>query len=163
MNVSPRLDDLEDAVHVGGVDTVEVDRVRMLAAVREPDTQRVSLRHPDDRARNGAVVRPGGERDALRDLDLRVDRGQLVVGARTERRWIQEPVQLTGGSRRRHPFADHGGVARSGVVVAEVRRLRLGRRRLRLGQRELHERDRGKGGRRSDQELTPRHSGFRHV
>ena len=106
----PRLDDLEDAVHVGGVDTVEVDRVRMLAAVRELDTQRVSLRHPDDRARNGAVVRPGGERDALRDLDLRVDarsarsrspnRTPVDTGARLAHRGLPAPAPLRRSWRR---------------------------------------------------------------
>ena len=51
MNVSPGLDDLEDAVHVGRVDAVEVDRVRVRAAVREADAQQVALGRPDDRAR----------------------------------------------------------------------------------------------------------------
>ena len=77
------LDDLEDAVHVRGMDPVEVDRVRVRAAVQEADAQGVSFGGPDDRPRDGAVVRPGGEEDAGGDLDVRVDRGERVLAHAT--------------------------------------------------------------------------------
>ncbi len=66
------LDDLEDAVHVRRMDPVEVDRVRMRAAVQEADAERVPFGRPDHRARSGAVVRPGGEEDARGDLEILV-------------------------------------------------------------------------------------------
>ena len=57
----PGSDDLEDAVHVGRVDPVEVDRVRVRAAVDEVHPQQVVFGRPDHGAGDGAVVRPGGE------------------------------------------------------------------------------------------------------
>ena len=72
--LAARVDDLEHAVHVRRMDAVEVDRVRVRAGVDEVDAQRVALGGADDGAGHGAVVRPGREEDARRDLDLPVDR-----------------------------------------------------------------------------------------
>ena len=62
------------AVHVGRVDAVEVDRVRVMRRVAEADAQTLALTRAQRGPGNAAVVGPGGERDAGRDLDL------LLVG-----------------------------------------------------------------------------------
>src|SRR5207247_6254039 len=62
-----RFDDLEDAVHVRGVDPVEVDRVRVRACVRQVDSQQIALRRSDHGSATRAVVRPGGADEAFGD------------------------------------------------------------------------------------------------
>ena len=74
-----RVHDLEDAVHVGRVDAVEVDRVRVRAGVAKVDAEQVVLGHADHRAGHRAVVRPRGIDDALGDLDLPILREQRVL------------------------------------------------------------------------------------
>ena len=111
-----RLDDLEDAVHVRRVDAVEVDRVRVRAGVREADAQDVALGRAQHRAGDGAVVRPGREEDARRDLDLAVDRGQRVLahaaGLRGQRRRrVEQRVEVVRAADGRRAVADHRRVA----------------------------------------------------
>ena len=60
------------AVHLGRVDAVEVDRVRVRGAVDERDPQPLALARAQRRAGDAAVVGPGREADAGRDLDLLV-------------------------------------------------------------------------------------------
>ena len=74
------------AVHLGRVDAVEVDRVRVRRAVDERDPQPVALAAAQRRAGDAAVVGPRGERDAGRDLDLLVDRDELPLAQRRGRR-----------------------------------------------------------------------------
>ena len=59
---------------VGAVDAVEVHRVRVAAGIDEVDAEEIALVGPQRRTRHAAVVGPGREEDARRDLDL------LVVG-----------------------------------------------------------------------------------
>ena len=74
--------DTRHAVHLGGMDPVEVDRVRMLGPVAEPDPKPLALARPQRRRRDAAVVGPGRELDARRDLDLLVDGDQLPLAQR---------------------------------------------------------------------------------
>ena len=67
------------AVHLGRVDAVEVDRVRVLRAVDERDPQPLALARAQRRAGDAPVVGPGRELHARRDLDLLVDRDQLPL------------------------------------------------------------------------------------
>ena len=127
MKVSPDADDLEDAVHVGRVDAVEVDRVRVRAAVRELHAQKVVLGRADDGARARAVVRPGGEGDALRHLDLLSTATSSY--SRTRPGWcgsagggMSSASRSFGPAGRRDLGADHRRVAERGVVVAFVAR-----------------------------------------
>src|SRR4051812_46827181 len=71
------------AVHARGVDAVEVYGVRMRAAVAEADAHPLALGNPDGRTGNAAVVGPGREDDARRDLDVLVDGldHELATGA----------------------------------------------------------------------------------
>ena len=118
----PRHHDLEDAVHVRRVDPVEVDRVRVRAGVDEAHAQEVVLGRPDHRARDRAVVRPGGEEDAGRDLELLVGRDQRVAAHATGRvrqraRRVEEGVEIVRPADRRGAFADHRRVAHRGAPV----------------------------------------------
>ena len=54
------------------VDAVEMHRMRVRAVVPEDDPQPVALGRPQRRAGHAAVVGPGREHDARRDLDLLV-------------------------------------------------------------------------------------------
>ena len=97
-----------------GVDAVEVDRVRVRAGVREVDAEEVVLGRPDDRPRHGAVVRPGFEEDALRDLDPAVDGIEVVLADAT--RLVGE-----GGRRdqeRRPERAGPPGAGTSAPIIA---------------------------------------------
>ena len=67
------------AVHLGRVDAVEVDRVRVRGAVVERDPQPLALAAAQRRAWDAPVVGPGGELHARHDLDLLVDRVQLPL------------------------------------------------------------------------------------
>ncbi len=133
-----RGDDLEDAVHLGRVDPVEVDRVRVGAAVDEVDAQQVVLGRPDHGPRRAPVVGPGVEEDALCDLDAPVERHQLVLAHAARLVWErlrrdQQVVELVRPAGRRNGLVDHRGMTHRGVVVvvAEVRRAPLGGGRLR--------------------------------
>ena len=153
MNESPGFDDLEDAVHVGGMDAVEVDRVRVRARVRQVDAEDVVLGRPDDRPGHGAVVRPGLEEDAGRDLDRAVDGSEVVLadsprlvgeGRRGDSDGVLSVRPAWGG----HLGADHRRVAVVWPVVAEmgggalpVRSARPGELRQRRGS---HERERSR-------------------
>ena len=75
----PRPHDLEGAVHVGGVKSVEVDGVRMRPGVLEMDAQAVALGAPDGRPRNLAVVTPCREKDPRRDLELELGGFHVVL------------------------------------------------------------------------------------
>ena len=70
------------AVLLGGVDAVEVDRVRMARRVGEGDAQQLPLAGAQRRAGDPAVVGPGGEADAGGDLDLPVHGGELPLAER---------------------------------------------------------------------------------
>ena len=65
------------------VDAVEVDRVRVRGAVDERDPQPLALAAAQRRAGDAAVVGPGRELDAGRDLDLLVDRRSASTRAAT--------------------------------------------------------------------------------
>ena len=67
------------AVHLGRVDAVEVDRVRVVRAVDERDPQALALAAAQRRAGDAPVVGPGRELHARGDLDLLVDREQLPL------------------------------------------------------------------------------------
>ena len=73
------------AVHVGGVDAVEVDRVRVVRGVAEADPQPLALTGAQRGPGDAAVVGPGGERDAGRDLDLLLGGDQLPLAQRRGR------------------------------------------------------------------------------
>ena len=99
-----------------------MDRVRVRAGVREVHAQEVVLGGPDDRARNRAVVRPGREEDAGRDLELAVDGAQLVladatrlVGQRLRRQ--EQPVEVVRPADGGHLRADHRRVAVGAVLL----------------------------------------------
>jgi hypothetical protein len=157
-----RLDDLEDAVHVRRMDAVEVNRVRVRAAVCERDAQPVALRRADHRPRDGAIVRPGREEDSLGDLDLPVDRGERVLAhaagpVRERRRRTKERVEVVGSAGRRDVASDHRRVRRG---AHRVRAGRLCGRGLR--DRHLRERRRCDGGGGRDEQLAARQTRFRH-
>ncbi len=69
-------------VHRGGVDPVEVDRVRVGPAVGEVDTDPVPFIAADRRPGDAPVVDPGGEEEARGDLDLLVLREDAVLAER---------------------------------------------------------------------------------
>jgi hypothetical protein len=122
------LDHFEDAVHVRRVNAVEVDRVRVRAGVHQVDAQKVVLGRPDDRPRNGAVVRPRVERHSLGDLDLLVgcDKGVFAHAARLVRQGLcreKKFVAVVGSTRRWHDVADHRGMPAGGMLMPEMRRL----------------------------------------
>ena len=126
--VTARLDDLEDAVHVRRMDAVEVDRVRVRAGVHEADAKEVTLGGPDHGARRRAVVDPGGEEDTRRDLELDVGRGQVVLAdaARTVRQCrgrIEERVEVRRPADGGCLGADHRGVTHRAVDVVLRRTL----------------------------------------
>jgi hypothetical protein len=149
------------------MDAVEMNRVRVRAGVREPDPEQIVLGGADHRPRHGGVVRPGGEEDALGDLDLAVDRRQRVLAhpprlVRKRLRRIEQCGQIAGAAGRGDLAADHRRMRRrvrrhTGV---EVWWGRLGR--LRHGQlRERRRRHRGRG---RQQQLPARYTPvFRHV
>jgi hypothetical protein len=68
------LADARHPVHEGGVDAVEVDRVRMRGPVPEVDSEELALAAAQGRAGDPPVVGPGGIVDPGRDLDLLVER-----------------------------------------------------------------------------------------
>ena len=68
-----------DAVVEGAVDAVEVHRVGVGAGVGEVDPQPIALVGAQGRAGHLAVVGPGREEDAGRDLDLLVEGGDLPL------------------------------------------------------------------------------------
>ena len=164
MNVPPDVHDLEDPVHVRGVDPVEVDRVRMRSGVRELHAQELALGGADDGARHRAVVGPGGEGDALGHLDVAVGGDELVLGhvSGHRRRRVEQLVEVVRSAGRRDLGSDHRRVPHCRVVVALVRGERLGALGA-LGQRQLHERHGGQRRRRGDQELASCDWRFRHV
>ncbi len=133
--LAARGHDFEDAVHVGRVDAVEVDRVRMRARIDEADAQDVVLGRPDHRARDGAVVRPRGEEDTRRDLDLLVECPQLVLThpsrlVRQRRGREEEAVQVGRSADGGRTAADHRRVPHRRVAVhvgvqRALRRLRV--------------------------------------
>ena len=67
------------AVHRGRMEAVEVNRVRVLGRVHEPDAHEVALRRAKRRTGDSAVEGPGREPDAGRDLDLLVLGDQRVL------------------------------------------------------------------------------------
>src|SRR3712207_5000763 len=66
----PRPDELEDPVHVGRMEAVEVDRVRVRILVPEHDPQPVALPGPEGGTRHLPVVGPCRVHHPRRDLDL---------------------------------------------------------------------------------------------
>ena len=77
------------AVHARRMDAVEMHRVRMRAVVPEDDPQPLALLGAERRPGHAAVVGPGREHDARRDLDL------LVLG-----RDLEGPQRAPVGQRR---------------------------------------------------------------
>src|SRR5919109_1000396 len=133
--VVARLHDLEDAIHARRMDAVEMDRVRVRAAVRELDAKEIALGGADDRARNRPVVGPGVEVDPLGDLDPAVVGSQVVLAdtaglVRERSGREQEVVELVRSARSRDVVPDHRGMSHRSVhvVVAEVRRAQIGLR-----------------------------------
>lgn len=68
-----------NAVHAGRVDAVEVHRVRVAAGVAEANADAVALGRADRRTRHPAIVGPGREEQVRGNLDLLVDRRDLVA------------------------------------------------------------------------------------
>ena len=101
-----------------------MDRVRVRAAVDE--VARAGCR-PRSRGctgpGDGAVVRPGREEDARRDLDLAVDRGERVLAHAARAVRAAPAAGRAGASRscgpptRGRAVADHRGVAHRRVLV----------------------------------------------
>ena len=108
-----------DAVHLGRVDAVEVDRVRVRRAVDERDPQPLALAAAQRRAGDAPVVGPGRVLDAGRDLDLLLGRDELPLAQDLPAR------QLRASCPSRSRAASRAGRSRSRVVdgaaVAEVR------------------------------------------
>ena len=63
------------AVHARGMNAVEMHRMRMGAAIVEPDAQALAFGAAQGRARHAAIIGPAGEFDARRDFEFVVDRG----------------------------------------------------------------------------------------
>ena len=70
---------VEDAIHAGGMDAMEVDAVRVRAAVDESDAHAVALTRANRRTRDATVVGPGGELDTRDDLDGFVEGVERVL------------------------------------------------------------------------------------
>ena len=109
------------------MNTVEVDRVRVRAAVYEVDPQEVVLGRADDRPRDRAVEAPGVEEHTLGNFDLVVEREEVVladraglVGEGLGRE--QGGVLCMRATRCGHLVADHGGVADVRMVRPLVQR-----------------------------------------
>ena len=168
------IDDLEDAVHLRRMDPVEVDRVRVRAAVEEVHPQPVALGGADHRAWRGAVVHPRLEEHAGSDLELRVRCGERVLANATRligqcRRRVQKRIEIGWPADGRSLVADHGRVPHRTVEV--VRRHPLvavrphvvvsGRRRARV-ERELSDERDGRKRRRGCEQLPPGESCFSH-
>ena len=108
--------------------------------VHEAHAQDVALGRAQDRAGDGAVVRPGREEDARRDLDLPVDRGQRVLahaarlGGQRRRRVEQrvEVVRAADGGRA-SPIIAAWPIAACSADADASMAVRRGRARLRLG------------------------------
>ena len=95
------------------------------------DAQDVVFGRPDHGPGNRAVVRPGGEEDTGRDLDLLVERAHLVLThpprlVRERRRRDEEIVEVVRAADRGRATADHRRVPhrRRAVHVAVQRALR---------------------------------------
>ena len=71
------------AVHPPGMDAVEVDRMRMTAAVLEHEPEPFALDAAERRPRHPAVIGPGRKHHARGDLDLALDRGDDPFPHRT--------------------------------------------------------------------------------
>ena len=130
--------DARQPVHAGRVDAVEVDRVRMRGAVAEADAQPLALTRAQRRRRNAAVVGPGRELHAGRDLDLLVVGDQLPLAQHPAARQppglaMVEVAQQLGGVEA------VGGVVdgHAGLEPGMVRRLAVAVRRARGGRRVL--------------------------
>ena len=121
------------------VDPVEVDRVRMSAAVDEPNAQEIVLGGPDHGPRNRPVVRPRLEEDALRDLDRPVDRRQVYRGhgqARAEAGAAASAAsRARSGRRSRRVHPHHRRMAKGRVVVVVMLVRGGGRTRAEQGER----------------------------
>jgi hypothetical protein len=76
------LSDPGSAVHHGGMDAVEVDRVGVSAGVDEVDPELIALPGSKRRPGNAAVVRPRVELHAWNDLDLLVVSDELPLAQR---------------------------------------------------------------------------------
>ena len=104
---------------LGRVDAVEVDRVRVRGAVDEGDAQPLALTAAQRRAGDAAVVRPGGERDARRDLDLLVagDQRPLAQDPPAREPARRTPVEVA----QQLVWVEAVAPAVNGVAVAEAR------------------------------------------
>ncbi len=105
-----RVDHLEHPVHVRGMKAMEMDRVRVAAGVLEPHPDAVAFRAADRRPRHRAVVGPRREPDAGSDLDLPVDRDEVVLSQRAA---VGQPGHDAAVETRR----ERGRVEASGLDV----------------------------------------------
>ncbi len=113
------------AVHLGRVDAVEVDRVRVAGGVDEGDAQPLALAGAQRGAGDAAVVGPGREADAGRDLDLLVLRHErpLAHHAAAREGPRDAPVEVAQQLVRVEAV---GGVVDRAAVERRVAAVRLG-------------------------------------
>src|SRR5215207_7368793 len=71
--------EFEDPIHIGGVEAVEVDRMRVLTVVLEHNPQLLALRGPQGRPRHLPVIGPSRVHDPRCDLDLDLFGRNLVL------------------------------------------------------------------------------------
>ncbi|MCZ7589090.1 MAG: hypothetical protein M5U27_09625 [Gaiella sp.] len=163
-------DDLEDAVHVRGMDPVKMDRVRVRTRVGESHPQEVVLGRSDHGPRNGAVVRPGGKEDARRDLELLVAGNERVLAGasrpvRKRGRRVEQGVEVVRPADGRRALADHRRVPdrrRPGVGGRRAVRGVLVPRRIGLPCERDLDAERRRSERRRRAEQTPSRE-FRHA
>jgi hypothetical protein len=127
-------------VHAGRVDAVEVDRVRMLRRVHEPDPQPLPLACAQRRPRHAPVVGPGRVLHPRRDLDLLLVGHELPLAHAPADDPVVEVTQhrlRVEAVRRVVHRADRAEVSRRARVPA----VRLGGDRLRSGERARDERN----------------------
>ncbi len=119
------LPDPGHPVHERRVDAVEVDRVRVLGAVDEPDPQRLALVAAQRRPRHPAVVGPRRVHDPGGDLDLLVGGDQVPLAQHPPARHPPRPavVEVAQDLARVEAVAEVVDTARNEARVRRVRRM----------------------------------------
>ena len=124
------LAEARHAVHLRGVDAVEVNRVRVSAAVAEAHPQPVPVDAPERGPGDAPVERPGGVLDARSDLDLLVARDQLPLAQRAPVGQLRRAAPVEVAQDQRRVEAVGGAVDDAAACKAGMAGMRRARRRI---------------------------------